>query len=474
MKKTQMLPLAAIILGLLVGCGGGGGGGGGKPAKSYTFEFVQMEVNKSTAECTNTTSPAIFKSYSDGNFDYAKIATTVYDIHSYNANGSFNKSLKDKLSNGKLTFTENDVEDGGFVTVIDSVSFAGTEFAHTLSIQKELLGDYLINIEATQGTAACYTSNKLGRVSEDKAVALVSSNSIASYSVETYWTGKKVGNSVIAGLNIIDSNEDVLGAGYDNNGSIVEFALMKGSDLSTDDGSVPSSILLQELTDDVALSWNSESTLSSESAVVSANSNSTRFIWQNLSVSDSILNYSNDFTYSILTSAEHDEGWSIEKNQYSPSISNIIDIDFVDAVISNSNPRLNCTGNNCIVSSYGAVTVDDETIVRINVPVGSVAKHAIYANPSQSTSNISIPEYDGISTDASPADGNTIEVTYLSLDSVTPEGFELLANEYSNPQSSDKFVDRVSLISPPSTTRSSVLDKSELNYQKVEKDIPAS
>ena len=29
MKKTQMLPLAAIISGLLVGCGGGGGGGGG-------------------------------------------------------------------------------------------------------------------------------------------------------------------------------------------------------------------------------------------------------------------------------------------------------------------------------------------------------------------------------------------------------------------------------------------------------------
>lgn len=52
MKKTQMLPLAAMISGLLVGCGGGGGGGGGgAPAKtSIQLEFVKVDkVDASTA-----------------------------------------------------------------------------------------------------------------------------------------------------------------------------------------------------------------------------------------------------------------------------------------------------------------------------------------------------------------------------------------------------------------------------------------
>jgi hypothetical protein len=478
MKKTQMLPLAAMISGLLVGCGGGGGGGGGGgPAiKSYTFEFVQMEVNKSTSECTNTSSPTIFRTYSDGNFDYAKIATTVYDIHSYNANGSFNKSLKDKLSNGKLTFTENDVEDGGFITVIDSVSFAGTEFAHTLSIQKELLGNYLINIEATQGTAACYTSNQLSRASEEKAVILASANSIASYSVETYWSGQKLGNSLIKELSIIDGNEDILGAGYDASGSIIEYASIKGGDLSNDDGTTPSAVSLKELTDSVLLSWNSNSSLSSESAVVNANAGTARYKWQAVTSLDLNLKYSDDFTYSILTSADHDQGWTIDKNQHISSMGNVLNVDFVDtdAVITNSNPRLDCGVSGCEVSSNGAVDLDAETIVRINIPVDTVAKHAIYTKSSSSVVDVNIPEYDGISNSALPTDGNTIEVTYMSLDSVTSAEFELLANEYSSPQSSDKFVDRVSLLLPPTVTRSSILDKSELSYQKIEKEIPAS
>ncbi|MGB1281064.1 MAG: hypothetical protein ACPG5V_13975, partial [Vibrio cyclitrophicus] len=58
MKKTLMLPLAAMVSGLLVGCGGGssggdGGGGGGTPADNVTLEFIQMYTSPSVqSSCT--------------------------------------------------------------------------------------------------------------------------------------------------------------------------------------------------------------------------------------------------------------------------------------------------------------------------------------------------------------------------------------------------------------------------------------
>ncbi|EJG0160848.1 flagellar sheath protein A, partial [Vibrio parahaemolyticus] len=42
MKQLKVLPLVAIISGLMVGCGGGGGGGGGGTPSDYvTLTFIQ-------------------------------------------------------------------------------------------------------------------------------------------------------------------------------------------------------------------------------------------------------------------------------------------------------------------------------------------------------------------------------------------------------------------------------------------------
>ena len=51
MKKTQMLPLAAIISGLLVGCGGGGGGGGGgAPAEPQNIRGKLLQLKFQSKE----------------------------------------------------------------------------------------------------------------------------------------------------------------------------------------------------------------------------------------------------------------------------------------------------------------------------------------------------------------------------------------------------------------------------------------
>lgn len=59
MKQLKVLPLVAIISGLMVGCGGGGGGGGGggaAPKTAFTFDFAipaTMTESEATAKgCT--------------------------------------------------------------------------------------------------------------------------------------------------------------------------------------------------------------------------------------------------------------------------------------------------------------------------------------------------------------------------------------------------------------------------------------
>ncbi len=42
MKQLKVLPLVAIISGLMVGCGGGGGGGGGGGTPQTAFNFTLL------------------------------------------------------------------------------------------------------------------------------------------------------------------------------------------------------------------------------------------------------------------------------------------------------------------------------------------------------------------------------------------------------------------------------------------------
>ncbi|MCF9816363.1 flagellar sheath protein A, partial [Vibrio parahaemolyticus] len=56
MKQLKVLPLVAIISGLMVGCGGGGGGGGGggTPQTAFNFTFVAPKTHalSSNGTCT--------------------------------------------------------------------------------------------------------------------------------------------------------------------------------------------------------------------------------------------------------------------------------------------------------------------------------------------------------------------------------------------------------------------------------------
>lgn len=66
MKQLTVLPLMAIISGLMVGCGGGGGGGSSAPAKT-TFSFSFATPNKIDETAANIASCTVYDRVVDGN-----------------------------------------------------------------------------------------------------------------------------------------------------------------------------------------------------------------------------------------------------------------------------------------------------------------------------------------------------------------------------------------------------------------------
>ena len=167
MRKSIITSVLASVL--LSGCGSGGSdrsdsgsGSSSTPTTKYTLQFVQLveEVEGSATSCTlfDITGQSV------GMQTYARLASDVR-VKTYDADGNFNKDLSDLVSNtGVLNITERDIEDGGYLSVIDSPSDKDPLYK-VLSIQKELLGNYLISVGRSQRVDTCYESGK-ARTSE--------------------------------------------------------------------------------------------------------------------------------------------------------------------------------------------------------------------------------------------------------------------------------------------------------------------
>ncbi|MCG9602865.1 hypothetical protein L1D16_19075 [Vibrio sp. Isolate31] len=177
MKKTQMLPLAAIISGLLVGCGGGGGGGGGGsssgggPAKtSYAFSFYSS--TKLTQSELDSTNCSVFKTGTDINNNpeyqiYTKATATQVDSSVIGFYSDENGKLEgDYLqpSNNKLVFYSEDIPVGGYFTfqvvdtggsIIDAVSFSKEFIEKDGSLRNSKFG---IN-QVSQSVNGCETGD---------------------------------------------------------------------------------------------------------------------------------------------------------------------------------------------------------------------------------------------------------------------------------------------------------------------------
>nr|WP_319536600.1 54K polar flagellar sheath protein A [uncultured Vibrio sp.] len=144
MKQLKIVPLVAIISGLMVGCGGGGGGGAA-PKTAFTFDFAipaTMIESEATAKgCTvydhnvELNGDKMVLTYSAA----SKEQVTNYIIGYYSdADGKMSGDLI-KPTTDNFKFYLEDIPDGGFIT-FQAIEFNGRE-ARVNTFSKEFLQD---------------------------------------------------------------------------------------------------------------------------------------------------------------------------------------------------------------------------------------------------------------------------------------------------------------------------------------------
>ncbi|UPR34789.1 hypothetical protein ISX50_01675 [Vibrio cyclitrophicus] len=124
MKKTLMLPLAAMVSGLLVGCGGGSSGGGGGGAPSTRFDFMFSAPN-TILESSNTSNCTVYE-HGENSSQQATVLTYQPAIESQLNNENVIAYYSDATgarvgdlivpSDLKLSFTLEGIPDDGFIT----------------------------------------------------------------------------------------------------------------------------------------------------------------------------------------------------------------------------------------------------------------------------------------------------------------------------------------------------------------------
>ncbi|MCJ8350812.1 hypothetical protein [Moritella sp.] len=226
MRKSIITSVLASVL--LSGCGSGGSdrsdsgsGSSSTPTTKYTLQFVQLveEVEGSATSCTlfDITGQSV------GMQTYARLASDVR-VKTYDADGNFNKDLSDLVSNtGVLNITESDIDNGGYISIINSESSSSTEY-EVLSIQKELLGDIMIAVERNQGVnSSCYKENPV-TVNTGFASVYATDTGVDAYafsSSQSEFTAGTHASKEVSALN----NEDVLVRAYHND-KLVDYAFV--------------------------------------------------------------------------------------------------------------------------------------------------------------------------------------------------------------------------------------------------------
>ncbi len=149
MMARRVFLFTVIVAGLLFGCGGGGSSSGGSTTDNVTLTFIKMiESATVSSGCT------VFAQDSASSLStYAALAADVTVSYTDAEDGELEYLYPD--SDGTLTVDKNWLQDGSYLSIIDSPS-DDDHYYKVLSIQKELLESSLVKINRNQGSVSCY------------------------------------------------------------------------------------------------------------------------------------------------------------------------------------------------------------------------------------------------------------------------------------------------------------------------------
>ncbi|RXJ74558.1 flagellar sheath protein A [Veronia nyctiphanis] len=220
MKKIQMLPLAAMISGLLVGCGGGSSSGGGGNSTPSTPKYTWQILSLNSVERSSVGNGCSI--IAQDKFD----ATGTKVIAAYKATANFNILFHDKNgvitkrnqadANGRFVINSADVPNGGYVSLeeIDG-SIQGTQDVYMFTVAKDLLSNMTLNVRQHSSTYSCYKGEQSPQVAvnPNAAVKVDQVDANTRYYQSSYIDNSTNGKTVGAGIPVnseLPSSNNVL------------------------------------------------------------------------------------------------------------------------------------------------------------------------------------------------------------------------------------------------------------------------
>ncbi|MGR5205535.1 flagellar sheath protein A [Vibrio sp. PNB23_22_7] len=388
MKQLNVLPLVAIISGLMVGCGGGSGGGGGggaTPSDVVTLTFIQ----KVTTELKPSDSCTLFGQVTENGvttYTYARKAADV-TVYIHDAVGNVVETKKPD-ANGILRLDKYPLEQGSYITVIDSPS-GYDPFYKALSIQKKYLESQLIQVNRPQ-VDNCYTADSSPK--HNTGFVLATTQNVQADSYE-FLSSRHNRGVVSSNLSEVEKNtdEEVLIKGYSNNTlSGYTFASKFGS------ASEPFIVALEQL--DTDMNWSNQLSSDLESLKISVSKGKYSYSWYEPNVT-----IEEEFSISSLEKGFHYQaegilstGW---KFKTVGQVDGTLDVNLPDSLVTHDvAPSIVKSGLNGIVDVKG-VNSSNELVVRakytqsVSTPTIMTLEHVIVASPDNGV--IIIPDLTG-------------------------------------------------------------------------------
>ncbi|MBE3868167.1 flagellar sheath protein A [Vibrio parahaemolyticus] len=451
MKQLKVLPLVAIISGLMVGCGGGGGGGGGGTPSDYvTLTFIQKVTTTTDKSATCT----IFDKVQKDNittYTYARKASdvTVY-IHDSKGNVI---DTKHPDTNGVLTIDKYPLETNSYVTVIDSPSDSDP-FYKALSIQKEYLESQLIQVKRPQ-VDKCYSADATPVPQKGYILASTLNVQADSYQFLSSQEGNSIDTSNSKEVEKL-GDESVLVKGILNGKlSGYEFTSKLGSE------SAPSIAVLETI--DTDLDWTNlfAPTSNLESLNISLSKGSYSYSWftPDVATEESFPISSLDNNYHYQAYGTLTTGW---KFKTVGGILGSLDVKLPDSLQTyDVKPSIINSGVNGVVRITG-VDSSNELVVRakytqsVSSPTIKTLEHVIIGKPAGS--QLVIPDL--TQTGLSSATPETLSVDAYEYDSLSEAQVQNLMAQYEDE-------DTVALVVKPSQRARHDTDIRTLKYTKL-------
>lgn len=441
MKKS--LILSALASSILLGCGGGGGGSSSStpaPAKKFTFQFVNLEERNIQADSKCTVFDV--DGQQAGKETIAILAKKV-KVTIQNADGSFASDLSDSINDaGILTFTVDDIADGGYVSVIDSPSDTD-HYYKVLSIQKELLSDLVISVDRNQPGTTCYEKNKLPAIKTGYASVDINGIPASTFAYDS--SQKAITPVAYTSRDMTAFNqEDILVRGYQNT-DLVDYVFVSSLTELEDANAVDlNGLPLSTFNWSVGLSANELQTLS-----IRINKGDFSYPWVDAGFVTAT-NVTTDFPYSVneaswgYTAKGLSENWSFTRTDV---LGDNLDVKLPDEIqLTNQAPTVTANGGSSFTFESAGFSSNLDRVQRSNYQKvfdsSNTLNHVIYSQLSDGE-DVLIPQLNLANLDASSA--TNLKVGILSADNISTD----LATYFMHENAEN---DLVSVIALPSKT----------------------